>query len=250
VQGFLKSVPSKETYRRAQGRRGEFRKISASTERGSERHEEFIKYVQTHPDLHREAEKLTPTVYPGTGQWAYISGKAMTTNLAFSQNAGFVLHFLVEPPKLSAANDFFTTESYWGIMEGLLADSDLEARHKWFKVLQHEQMPSQYVDIELCTTETIRRMYESGKFEEGWNTSGARRLVFNTMTRLEDMLGETRFFVEIYHRLIFSKKDTPSNAFRGNRWVYTALLSGELDLEYVWNGFSQIHRTSNSQTRR
>jgi hypothetical protein len=132
-------------------------------------------------------EKLTPTVY---------SGKAMTTNLVFSRNAGFVLHFLVEPPKLSAVNNFFTTESLWGIREGVLTDADLEAWHKWFEALQHEQIPSQYMGIEMCTTETIRRMYETGKFEEGWNTSGARVLVFNTMTRLKEILGETRVLTE------------------------------------------------------
>jgi hypothetical protein len=133
--------------------------------------------------------KLTPTIYPGTGQWDYISGKAMTTDFVFSKIAGFVLHFVVEPPKLSTANDFFTTESLWGITEGLLTNADLEVWHKWWEMLQHEQEPSQYVAIEMCTTKTIRRMCESGKqVWEGWNTSGARMFVFNTMTRLEETL--------------------------------------------------------------
>jgi hypothetical protein len=76
-------------------------------------------------------EKLIPTVYPGTGQWDYISEKAMTTNLVFPQIAGYLFYFHAEAPKLSKSDNFFTSENLWGSEDRLLPKADLEAWVEW-----------------------------------------------------------------------------------------------------------------------
>jgi hypothetical protein len=76
--------------------------------------------------------------------------------------------------------------------------ADLEVWFAWVDAQQNNRTPSPAVSIEMCTTETIRRLYCDGEFEAGQNLGVHKKLVFTTETRLKDILGKMRCLVERY----------------------------------------------------
>ena len=128
----------------------------------------------------------------GAGQWDYISGKGMTANLTFSQNAGYIIDFHAKQPMLSESTLFFTSENLWGIMDGSLSPEDLDAWFTLVEDLQTQPLPSQAVSVKLCTTESIQDMWQKGNFEARRNAPRPM-LVFNTKTRLKELLGKLPF---------------------------------------------------------
>jgi hypothetical protein len=67
----------------------------------------------------------------------------------------------------------------------------------------------------MCTTETIRRLYCDGEFEAGQNLGAHKKLVSDTETRLQEILGKMRFLVERYIAANTPRERNPVECVRG-----------------------------------
>jgi hypothetical protein len=93
--------------------------------------------------------------------------------------------------------------------------ADLEVWFAWVEAQQNNLTPLPAVSIEMCTTETIRRLYCDGEFEAGQNLGVHKKVVFNTKTRLQEILGKMRFLVERYVAANTPRERNPVECVRG-----------------------------------